>query len=60
MADRSGSSEGLGKVDIVTYQVPVVFETGPAVIKILLASNGESYFIHHLEISSGLFAQSPE
>ena len=60
MADRSGVSEGLGKVDIVTYQVPVVFESGPAVIKILLASNGESYFIHRLEISSELFADPAE
>jgi hypothetical protein len=60
MADRPGFSDGLGEVDIVTYQVPVVFETGPAVIKILLASNGESYFIHQLGISSELFAQPAE
>jgi hypothetical protein len=56
IADQSEFSEGLGEVDIVSYQVPVVFETGPAVIKILLASNGESYYIHHLGISSEIFS----
>ncbi len=34
----------------------LVFESGPAVIKILLASNGESYYIHHLGINSELFS----
>ncbi len=56
IADQSEFSEGLGEVDIVSYQVPVNFETGSAVIKILLAANGESYFIHHLGISSEIFS----
>jgi hypothetical protein len=56
IADQSEFSEGLGEVDIVSYTIPVVFESGPAVIKILLAGNGESYYIHHLGISSEIFS----
>jgi hypothetical protein len=56
VADKSEFSDGLGEVDIVSYTIPVVFESGPAVIKILLASNGESYYIHHLGINSEIFS----
>ncbi len=56
IADQSEFSEGLGEVDIVSYTIPVVFESGPAVINILLASNGESYYIHHLGINSEIFS----
>jgi hypothetical protein len=36
-------SERLGGVDIVSYTVPVVFDTGPAVIKANLVINGDYY-----------------
>jgi hypothetical protein len=60
ISNKSESSSGLGEVEIVSYSVPVVFESGPAVIKILLVSNGQSYFIHHLGISSGIYAEPLE
>jgi hypothetical protein len=53
-------SEGLGDVDIVSYKVPVVFDTGPAVIKANLVINGDSYIIQHIGISSDVFAQTTE
>lgn len=60
ISDNSETSEGLGAVEVVSYKVPVIFETGPALINIQLASNGEKYFIHRLEISSEIFVQSQE
>ena len=57
LSDKSESSSGLGEVEIVSYSVPVLFESGPAVIKILLAANGRSYFIHHLGISSEIYKE---
>jgi hypothetical protein len=60
IADQSEFSDGLGEVDIVSYTIPVVFESGPAVIKMLLAGNGESYYIHHLGISSEIFSRQLE
>ncbi len=56
ITDQSGFSDGLGEIDLVSYQIPVVFETGPAVIKILLVGNGASYLIHHLGINSEIFS----
>ena len=53
-------SEGLGDVDIVSYTVPVVFDTGPAVIKANLVINGDSYIIQHIGISSAVFAETTE
>jgi nitrogen fixation-related uncharacterized protein len=53
-------SEGLGDVDIVSYTVPVLFDTGPAVIKANLVINGDSYIIQHMGISSEVFAQTTE
>lgn len=60
IGDKSVFSDGLGEVDLVSYSVPVVFESGPAVIKIILASNGQSYFIHHLRISSAIYTEQQE
>ncbi len=60
LSNESESSSGLGEVEIVSYSVPVVFESGPAVIKIHLASNGQSYFIHHLGISSEIYSEAQD
>jgi len=57
ISNNSESSSALGEIDIDSYKVPVVFESGPAVIKILLAGNGQSYFIHHLGISSEIYKE---
>ena len=56
-AKGSEMSEGLGEVDLVSYTVPVVFDTGPAVVKLNLVINGDSYIIQHMGISSEVFAQ---
>lgn len=60
LSKETQSSSGLGEVEIISYSVPVVFESGPAVIKILLAANGQSYFIHHLGISSEIYPAPQE
>ena len=52
----AGTSQELGDVDVVEYQVTLQFDTGPALIKIKLVTNGESYFIHHFGIQSEIFA----
>lgn len=56
-AKGSEMSEGLGVVDLVSYTVPVVFDSGPAAIKLNLVINGDSYIIQHIGISSEVFAQ---
>jgi hypothetical protein len=55
LGDRSETSEELGDIEVVAYQVPLQFETGPGVIKINLASDGERYYIHHFGIHSEIF-----
>lgn len=50
-------SEGLGEVELISYTVPVEFDTGPAVVKLNLVINGDSYIIQHIGISSEVFAQ---
>ena len=55
-AKGSELSEGLGEVDLISYTVPVEFDTGPAVVKLNLVINGDSYIIQHIGISSEVFA----
>lgn len=56
-----GASSGeLGDVEIVEYQVPTQFESGPAIIKIKLVADGESYYIQHFGIHSEKFSDIPE
>ena len=56
LGDRSETSEVLGDIEVVAYQVPLQFESGPGVIKINLAGDGERYYIHHFGIHSEIFA----
>jgi hypothetical protein len=58
LGDRSDTSESLGDILLLAYQVPLEFETGPAIIKLNLAHDGEGYFIHHFGIHSEIFAVS--
>ncbi len=53
--DRSEFISGQGEVNIVSYTVPVVFETGPATIKLHLILQDGSYLIHHFRVNSGIF-----
>jgi len=56
LGDRSETSKALGDIEVVAYQVPLQFESGPGIIKIHLASDGERYYIHHFGIRSEIFA----
>lgn len=56
LGDRSETSDQLGDIEVVSYQVPLQFESGPGVIKLHLASDGERYYIHHFGIYSEIFA----
>ena len=58
IASQKGSSKELGDVDVVEYHVTLQFDSGPAVIKIKLVADGESYFVHHFGIQSEIFASS--
>lgn len=55
ISSHKSSSKELGDVDVVEYQVALQFDTGPALIKIKLVSDGESYFVHHFGIQSETF-----
>ena len=57
VANRSSTSEGLGDINLVSYSVLALFDTGPATIKISLASDGEQYYLHHLRINSAVFKE---
>jgi len=52
----SDTSEALGDIEVVDYEVPLQFDSGPAVIKIKLMTDGESYYIHHFGIHSDVFS----
>jgi len=55
LGDRSEKIDQLGEVELIAYQVPLQFESGPAVIKLNLASDGQRYYIHHFSIQSRVF-----
>ena len=50
------ASDKVRDVELIAYQVQLEFETGPAVIKLNLASDGQRYDIHHFGIHSHIFA----
>jgi len=56
ITDRNDTSTELGDIEIIDYQVPLQFDSGPAVIKITLAADGKSYYIHHFGFHSEIFA----
>jgi hypothetical protein len=53
---RNDTSKELGDIEVIDYQVPLQFDSGPAVIKITLAADGKSYYIHQFGIHSEIFA----
>ena len=55
MGNRSDTSEKLGDIEVIAYQVPLEFDSGPAVIKISLVADGKSYYINHFGIHSEVF-----
>lgn len=40
MGERSGNSDALGDIELIAYQLPLRFDTGAALIKINLATDG--------------------
>ena len=58
LGDRSDTSQSLGDIQLLAYQVPLQFETGPAIIKLNVAHDGQRYFIHHFGIHSEIFVNS--
>ena len=53
----AASSESLGDVEVVEYQVTSKFDSGPAVIKIKLIADGQNYYIEHFGIHSDVFTE---
>ena len=53
-----GTSEELGDIEVVEYQASLQFDSGPAVIKIKLIADGDSYYIDHFGIHSEIFSDS--
>ncbi len=55
-ASRDDSSKQLGDIEVVDYQVALQFDSGPAMIKIKLIADGNSYYVHHFGFHSEIFA----
>ncbi|MFT5505360.1 MAG: hypothetical protein ACI8XC_003079 [Gammaproteobacteria bacterium] len=53
--DGSETIGSLGTVDSVTYQIPLEFSSGPAVMKINLLLVSNKILIHHFGIHSEIF-----
>lgn len=56
MGNRSEKIDKLGEVELIAYQVSLEFDSGPATIKINLATDGQHYYIHHFGFHSEIFA----
>ena len=56
-SENPGQTEELGNFRIATYNVPVEFESGPAMIKINLATTEDKIYIHQFGIHSEVFAE---
>jgi len=57
-ASRADSSQELGDIELIEYQVALQFDSGPAMIKIKLVADGKSYYIQHFGIHSEIFADT--
>ncbi len=56
----NASSEMLGDVEVVEYQISSQFDSGPAIIKIKLIADGSSYYIDHFGIHSEIFTEGSQ
>lgn len=52
------TSDALGDIEVVEYQAELQFTSGPAVIKVKLVADGQSYYIDHFGFQSAVFTQS--
>ena len=55
-ASHNDSSKELGDVEIIDYQVALQFDSGPAMMKIKLVADGNSYHVQHFGFHSEIFA----
>jgi hypothetical protein len=55
-ASRDDSSKESGDIEIIDYQVELQFDSGPAMLKIKLIADGNSYYVHHFGFHSEIFA----
>jgi hypothetical protein len=53
--DESVDIDSLGTAESVTYQIPLEFSSGPAVMKINLLLTSNKTFVHHFGIHSEIF-----
>jgi hypothetical protein len=56
IASIADSSEQLGDVELVDYEVEVRFDSGPALLKIRLVADGHSYHVRRFGFHSEIFA----
>lgn len=56
VASRTDSSEQLGDVELIDYEVDVRFSSGPAEMKIKLVADGHSYHVRRFGFHSEIFA----
>ena len=56
ITDRFDSSTELGDIEVIDYQVALQFDSGPAMIKIKLIADGQSYYVQHFGFHSEIFA----
>lgn len=55
-ASRNETSKELGDIEIIDYQVALQFDSGPAMIKVKLVADGDSYYVQHFGFHSEIFA----
>jgi len=55
IGNSSDNSSALGEVELVAYQIPLEFDSGPALMKINLIASDKSYTISHFGIHSKIF-----
>ena len=55
IGNSTDSSSALGDVELIAYQIPLEFDSGPAMIKINLIAYGKSYYVSHFGIHSEIF-----
>lgn len=57
-ASYGDTSNELGDIEVVDYQVSLQFDSGPAIIKVKLIADGKSYYIHHFGFHSEIFTEN--
>lgn len=58
-ASRAESSQELGDIELIDYQVVLQFDSGPAMLKIKLVADGKSYYVQHFGFHSEIFVEEP-